>query len=400
MSKATIDVLITYGWNRVAYNVLRSLSLKGLKVIVGDQSKLAMSFWSKYTGEKFLYPSFYSNSYGFVTHLKEIFHKYNPKVYIPIHEETFIVAKYIQEFKDTGVIIPISDFNTLRTLHLKNSLMNLASRLGIPTPKTVQPRNLEDVREFAKETGFPIVIKMLNTNSAKGVFYVNSEDELLKKYEDIIKDLSIEQFPILQEYVRGEGYGVSLLFNKGELRAVFTHKRVREKIASGGTSTKRISTRNKMLEEYAICLLSALKYHGVAMIEFKYDEKSKKGWLIEVNPRFWGSLALPIRAGVNFPYLLYKIAVDGDVEPVFDYKEGVVARWILGDILATFSYIKARKSLRPLFDFFSFKGEKFDDLYNDDIFPFFAQCVYYFSKFVRTMSLNPAEEALLDIDKI
>ena len=33
--------------------------------------------------------------------------------------------------------------------------------------------------------------------------------------------------------------------------------------------------------------------------------------LIEVNPRFWGSLALAIYAGIDFPYLLYKLAMEG-----------------------------------------------------------------------------------------
>ena len=122
--------------------------------------------------------------------------------------------------------------------------------------------------------------------------------------------------------------------------------------------------------------------------------------MIEVNPRFWGSLALPIQAGVDFPYLLYKMAMDGDIEPVLDYREGIVMRWLVGDVLASLGYIKAKKSLKPVIDFFSFKGEKFDDLYMDDLMPFFTECTYYFSKFARTLSMNPTEDALLDVDKI
>ncbi len=395
-----MDVLITYGWNRVAYNVLRSLGKKGLKVCVGDTSKLCMSFWSRYAAEKFLYRSFYANPHEFIASLKEAFVKYKPKVYIPIHEETFVVAKYIDELKDTKVAIPISDFDTLKTLHMKNSLINLASRLEIPVPKSIQPKDLSDVREFSKEVGFPVVIKMINTNSAKGVFYAYSQSELLDIYSKLIQNLDTDQFPILQEYVRGSGYGVSLLLNRGNVRALFTHKRLREKIASGGTSTKRVSTKNNVLEEYAIRLLSEVKYHGVAMVEFKYDENNKKGWLIEVNPRFWGSLALAIHAGVDFPYLLYRMALDGDVEPVFNYEDGVVVRWILGDMLATLSYIKSQKRLKPLFDFFNFKGERFDDFYLDDPVPFFAECAYYLAKFLRTKSTNPTYEAMIEVNKI
>lgn len=76
--------------------------------------------------------------------------------------------------------------------------------------------------------------------------------------------------------MKGDGYGVSMLFNKGELRAKFTHKRLREKIATGGTSTKRISVKNLILEEYADNLLSFLKWHGVATVEFRFNEMGKK----------------------------------------------------------------------------------------------------------------------------
>ena len=37
-------------------------------------------------------------------------------------------------------------------------------------------------------------------------------------------------------------------------------------------------------------------------------------------------------AGIDFPYLLYRLAADGDVEPVFSYREGVRLRWWLGDL--------------------------------------------------------------------
>jgi len=397
-------VAITYGWNRVAYNVLRSLSSKELRVAVGDTSNIAMSKRSKYCYYSFSYPSFYRNAVGFVEHLRSIFKSVKPSVYFPMHEEIFVIAKYIDQFNDMGIKIPIHDFPTLVAVHKKDSLCNIAKKLDISIPKTFKPNCLSDLGSIWNEIGpgKRAVIKLLNSNSSKGVFYVTSHEELLRKYESLIEgnNFTVREYPIIQEYVKGDGYGVSMLFNRGKLRAKFAHKRLREKVSTGGTSTKRVSVKNPILEESAEYLLSYLKWHGVAMIEFKYNEKEKKGWLIEANPRFWGSLALPIQAGVDFPYLLYKMVMDGDVEPVLDYKEGIVMRWFLGDILASLGYIKARKSLKPVVDFFSFKGEKFDDFHKDDLMPFFAECTYYLSKFAKTLRLNPTKEALLDVDKI
>jgi len=399
-----IDVAITYGWNRVGYNILRSLSKKGLKVGVGDVSKQAMAKKSKYCQYAFSYPSFYKDPKKFIKALKSEFSISKPKVYFPTHEEIFIVSKYIAEFDDLGVTIPISHFEMLRTVH-KNDLFNkLVNELGLPSPMTFKPTALTELKMIWNELGSNgvAVVKLANSNSSKGVFYVRSYNELYQTYEKIIEkeNLSIDEYPIIQEYVDGEGYGVSMLLNNGAVRAKFTHKRLREKIATGGTSTRRISVKNPMLEEYAEHLLTSINWHGVAMVEFKYNEKKNKGWLIEVNPRFWGSLALPIMAGVDFPYLLYKMAIDGDVEPVLDYKEGIVARWILGDILATLSHIKADKSVKPIIEFFRSKHDVQDDFYWDDMKPFYSQCSYYLSKFIRTASFNPVQDAIVKIDEI
>ena len=62
------------------------------------------------------------------------------------------------------------------------------------------------------------------------------------------------------------------------------------------------------------------------MVEFKVDPRDNTPKLMEINPRFWGSLPLSIASGVDFPYLLCKMAVDGDITPVLDYKKGVKAR--------------------------------------------------------------------------
>lgn len=67
---------------------------------------------------------------------------------------------------------------------------------------------------------------------------------------------------------------------------------------------------------------------------FKQDVQDGQFKVTGANPRFWRSLQLAIMAGVDFPYLLYKIETDGAVEMVTEYREGVRCRWLLpGDIL-------------------------------------------------------------------
>lgn len=67
------------------------------------------------------------------------------------------------------------------------------------------------------------------------------------------------------------------------------------------------------------------------MVEFKRRTTDGTFVLMEINPKFWGSLDLAIYAGVDFPYLLYRMALDGDIEPVTDYRIGARFHWPLPD---------------------------------------------------------------------
>ena len=53
---------------------------------------------------------------------------------------------------------------------------------------------------------------------------------------------------------------------------------------------------------------------------------------MDINGRFWGSLQLAIDAGVDFPNLLLRAAVDGARTPAPPYRAGVRSRWWWGDV--------------------------------------------------------------------
>jgi len=79
-------------------------------------------------------------------------------------------------------------------------------------------------------------------------------------------------------------------------------------------------------------LLGPLGWHGVAMMEFKQDQRTGQSFLMEVNGRFWGSLQLAIQAGVDFPYLSCQLALGDTVAAPLEYQVGIKSRWLLGDL--------------------------------------------------------------------
>ncbi len=382
-------VAVTYSWNRMAYVVNQSLSGKGIKVFTGDTSLFNMNKFSLLGNKCFRYPSFYESKELFIKELNNYLNTNTIPYLIPTHEEIFIISKYHDKFKNIKTLVPV--FESLIIAHKKNLSSALANELGIPIPTTIIPLSEVDCFNFFNSHEKRIVLKYENSNSSKGVFYITKEEQFKNHFQNI------GNF-ILQEYVTGEGYGVSMLYNKGHLRASFTHKRLEEKLSTGGTSTLRISTRNNMLEEWAKRLLDHLSWNGVAMVEFKYDEKRKKGWFIEVNPRFWGSLALPYYSGLDFPYMYYQILKDGDVKAKFDYIEGVRVKWLLGGVLGFADGIFHEHKLR--FNHLSIKADHFDDFLLSDPFILFGEVGYYLEKFLHSFKLNPTKNASLNIDDI
>ncbi|MGB9363942.1 MAG: ATP-grasp domain-containing protein, partial [Candidatus Sulfotelmatobacter sp.] len=150
--------------------------------------------------------------------------------------------------------------------------------------------------------------------------------------EAVFRDISSRSSAVLvQEFVEGEGTGYFVLMHHGELRAEFAHRRIRDVYPTGSGSALRESVAvEPEIRRSSLAILSALRWHGVAMVEYRKKEGSPAVFM-EVNGRFWHSLALACYAGVDFPELLARMAEHGDIEPKAGYRSGVRCRWLLGD---------------------------------------------------------------------
>lgn len=331
-----MSAIVTTASSIKALIITRSLGRKGIQVTTGDKRRYALASLSRYSASSFLYPSPQRSPSEFIGQLVEFARRSKHEVIIPTHsEDTYIIARYKSEL-EPFIRVPLHDYSSIMKAHNKGYVIKLAEELGIPVPKTVFIRDFDELYRHAGRVNFPAVIKLKTSSSSLGVSYIHTREELVTRYKDCVSRfcLAPADYPFIQEYIPGDGYGVALLFNHGELRAKFTYKRLREYPPSGGPSTYRISVAHPEMEEIAIKLLKHFNWHGVAMVEFKLDERTGKPVLLEVNPRFWGSVNQAICSGVDFPYLLYRMAIDGDVEPVLNYKLGVKTRVLPIDCVA------------------------------------------------------------------
>src|SRR5262249_37353097 len=104
-----------------------------------------------------------------------------------------------------------------------------------------------------------------------------------------------------------------------------------EKPPTGGESVLRESIEpDPALLAASERLLQALRWTGVAMVEFRRTPDGR-ALLMEMNPRLWGSVQLAIDAGVDFPALLVALYRGEKSSPV-EAVVGVRTRWLLGDL--------------------------------------------------------------------
>lgn len=350
-----MKVLITDADYKHTLGAIRSLGKKDIYIIAGSPSKYAQSFYSRYCKERLIYP-IPRKEEEFVQFMLRYVKDNKIDVLLPVgYLTTIALSKYKDEFCQYTKL-PIANYGSMDIACNKDKTMEFAKNLGIKMPKMY--KNLEEIESF------PIVVKGIKESGH--IRYVNSSEYLSK--------INTSDY-ILQEYIPGEGYGFFALFNKGDVRAIFMHKRIREYPVTGGPSTAAESIYDSQLRNLGLKLLKALNWDGVAMVEFRKDYRDGEFKLMEINPKFWGSLDLAIASGVDFPYLAVKMAVEGDVEPVIEYNIGVKFRWLFPDDLL---HLIARPSSARAFvgDFFD-KNTK-SNIWLNDIRPNLFQLLLTF----------------------
>jgi len=306
-------------------------------VIVGEERLRSLSGSSKYCREEFKYPSPLREPTKFRTALLDFTRECRKLLLIPMTDITCSLVAGIRGEFGPNIVLALPPGDSYEKASQKDDLMRLASTCGVPIPRTEFIDDLGQLEQVAAGLTYPVVIKPTRSRMLKssgwvtgGVTYAHSAKELLDKYALTHRRIP---FPLIQERIVGPGCGVFALFANGESKALFAHRRIREKPPSGGVSVLRESIPVEgHLREYSERILRALKWNGVAMVEYKMDRRDGLPKLMEINGRFWGSLQLAIDSGVDFPHLLYLYMLNNDLAPMSEYRIGVRTRWLLGDL--------------------------------------------------------------------
>lgn len=336
-----LRIVVTDGEERASLAITRSLGRAGHRIHVTSGSGRCLAGASTFARGDHEISGPLADPEAYAKRLQEIVGVTEADVLVPVTEASLLAA--LPHREAFGCIVPFPDLETFRRASDKGEVARLAREVGIAVPDQVEVTGRNGAGELPDDPDRSYVLKpsrSVEGGRKLGVSYGRGGEELRRA----VAGLPEQAFPLLvQERIVGPGAGVFLLLWDGEVRAVFGHRRIREKPPSGGVSVVRESVPvDPSLADAAARLLRKLGWGGVAMVEFKVDQATGTPYVMEINGRFWGSLQLAVDAGVDFPRLLVEAATGSGPTPsgegpsadpgVPTYRSGVRLRWLLGDL--------------------------------------------------------------------
>ncbi|MFW9915551.1 MAG: HAD-IA family hydrolase [Candidatus Thorarchaeota archaeon] len=282
-----------------SYPIVRSLAKGGYEVIIALYSWKGPVF-SKYANSRFKILDPAINESEYISEIVSISKKCKPSIIIPVgFIDNLIIAKYRSLISPT-IKIPIPSYRKILEVSDKRiGLSKISKATGVKIPRIISSEDLKK-RVKSEKPFLPVVVKGTSDGSLPSYVF-NGQ---------ILKEFSYEKpDSVVQDFINGYGCGYFALAKDGKPFAEFGHRRILEKSPSGGPSVVACSYDDPLLFRAGRKIVDHLKWSGVIMAEFKRDEETGEYYLIEINPKFWGSLELSIASGVDFPRYLADLYV-------------------------------------------------------------------------------------------
>ena len=226
----------------------------------------------------------------------------------------------------------------------------LMNELGEPVPESAIARTVEEALAFAKQTGYPVIVRPAFTMGGTGGGIANNEAELMAIAENGLSLSPVTQVLIEQsiagykeiefEVMRDAADNAMVVCNMENFDPVGIHTGDSIVYAPVQTLTDR---EVQMLRDASLKIIRALKIEGGCNVQLALDPHSYQYYIIEVNPRVSRSSALASKAtGYPIAKMAAKIAVGltldeiknpvtettyAEFEPALDYVVCKIPRW-------------------------------------------------------------------------
>ncbi|MBO0780189.1 MAG: ATP-grasp domain-containing protein [Ktedonobacteraceae bacterium] len=344
------DTLVLDAHLRQSLATVRSLGSRGLRVAALERAELAAhlpTFASRWCQEAFVAPSSEQGIEAYVQYLETRLRATPARVLITSSDGTLEILRQHRERLSRHAGLAIASESALDMAVQKERTLALARELQINVPIGVPIRTSSEVSEAVRTVGLPAVVKPTRswifgeqTGVRLNCQLAMTVDEARSAVEQVER---LGGTSILQQFVPGRCESIHLFYARGEVYARFAQWAKRTQPPLGGTSVYRQSIAvPEDIGEQAERLVRAAQLEGYAEVEFRRSVAGTP-YLMEINPRLSASVEVAVRAGVDFPHLLYQWANGDPIDRVKTYHVGMWMRYLQGDLLTTLQTITQRR---------------------------------------------------------
>jgi predicted ATP-grasp superfamily ATP-dependent carboligase len=336
MGPRRIDVLVLDGDLRQTLVTARSLGRAGLAVGIVESHPHAPSFRSRWCAVNGVVSDRARTPDLFVDDVVAFARRHSARVVIPSHDGSIEALRARRTEVERVVRLALASERALVLATDKRRTLGLATTLGIGVPRSVEVVEPAELQTALDETGLPAVVKPAQSwvwsdggGSRLACTCVTDRQEAEAA---VRRFAAMGAYALVQEWLPGRREAVSLFRAGGRVRARFAQVAHRMQPPLGGVSVLRESIRvPNDVGSWAEALVDALALDGYAEIEFRRDAAGHAR-LMEVNPRLSASVEVAVRAGVDFPRLLYCWAAGEPLPSSDGYRLGCRVRWLGGDL--------------------------------------------------------------------
>ncbi|WP_328875197.1 ATP-grasp domain-containing protein [Streptomyces sp. NBC_00287] len=285
--------------NHGCLGALRSLGRAGVPVYAMVEDRFTPCAVSRHLADRFVVPTTgLEEPRTLVSALLRLGRTIGRRtVAVPTDDESAVLlAEHAEALAEWFVLPPVPSALP-RALASKEGLRRVCTEHHVPTPRAHAPADRTQLLAYARDLGYPLVLKNLEAYTrvrspvVTHTTVVHNEDELLAL-------IGPRETPsvLMQEYIPpadAEDWITHLYCGaRGAPRAVFTGYKVRSWPVRSGATTRAWARPNPGLARLAAELCRRIGYSGVADLDWRFDRRDGLYKLVDFNPRIGAQFRL------------------------------------------------------------------------------------------------------------
>ena len=247
-----------------------------------------------------------ANDEAYLRHIQSVIKKVKATVLLSVSEtDNRFVITHQDQLKQWIHLMPLPQLSMFETARNKKLLANFMQQHGSPLPQTVD-NFAGNIDTIAETFPFPALLKPVIGHAGHGIIEFKNANQFstYAKANPIV-----DKNYILQEFIEGYNLSCYVLYSRGELICC-----TMQKALVPGRTPFQVSMGMEFIYDDGVKvmvhkLMQQLEWNGYANIDLRFNEKTGKTLILEINPRFSFTIQASMKTtGINFPYLLCRLA--------------------------------------------------------------------------------------------